>query len=118
MMLKTFGLLLGCQLIGHVAVRGIGLPIPGPVLGLVILIIVLRTKPSLAEDMRQTISVILTNLSLMFVPAGVGVIGNLEALSTDWFALIVILTLSTVLSMIATVCTFIGIRKLTEKPLL
>lgn len=116
MMLKTFGFLLGCQLIGHVAVRGIGLPIPGPVLGLVILIIALCIQPSLAEDMRQTINVILANLSLMFVPAGVGIIGNLEALSTDWFALIIILTLSTLLSLLATVCTFIGVRKLTKKP--
>jgi holin-like protein len=114
-MLKTFGLLLGCQLIGDVAVRGLGLPIPGPVLGLVLLIIALRTQPSLAEDMRQTIGVILANLSLMFVPAGVGVIGNLEALSSDWLALLIILTLSTLLSMLAAVGTFIGVRRLTER---
>jgi holin-like protein len=47
------------------------------------------------------------------VPAGVGVIGNLEVLSEDWFALLVILVVSTVLAMLAAVATFIGVRRLT-----
>lgn len=114
-MLKTFGLLLGCQLIGEVAVRGLGVPIPGPVVGLAFLLIALCTVPSLSEDLRSTIGVILANLSLMFVPAGVGVIGNLEALSSDWLALLVILTLSTTFSMLAAVGTFIAVRRLTER---
>ena len=37
-MLRTLGLLLGCQLAGEFIARGLGLPIPGPVLGLVILL--------------------------------------------------------------------------------
>jgi putative effector of murein hydrolase LrgA (UPF0299 family) len=51
----------------------------------------------------------------MFVPAGVGVIGNLDVLSKDWFALLVILTLSTLLAMLATVGTFIGVRRLIDR---
>jgi holin-like protein len=48
----------------------------------------------------------------MFVPAGVGVIGNLEVLSSDWAALLVVLTLSTILSMLVTVATFIAMKRL------
>ena len=114
-MLQTFGLLLSCQLIGEVVARGLVLAIPGPVLGLALLVLALRIRPGLAEGLRPTISVILANLSLMFVPAGVGVIGNLETLSSDWFALLVILTLSTLFSMLAAVGTFIGVRRLTER---
>jgi putative effector of murein hydrolase LrgA (UPF0299 family) len=114
-MLQTFGLLLGCQLAGEVMVRGMGLPLPGPVLGLTLLLMTLGILPTLTEKLRPTISVILANLSLMFVPAGVGVIGNLQLLSTDWFALLVVLTLSTVLSMLAAVGTFIGVRRLTQR---
>lgn len=113
-MLLTFGLLLGCQLIGEAAARGLDLPIPGPVLGLALLLVTLRVVPRLGETLRPTIGVILANLSLMFVPAGVGVIGNLDALSSDWLALLVILTLSTLFSMLATVGTFIGVRRLIE----
>ncbi|MDG4649198.1 CidA/LrgA family protein [Roseibacterium sp. SDUM158017] len=114
-LLPAFGLLLGCQLIGEVAARGAGLPVPGPVLGLALLILALRLRPALAGTLRPTVGVILANLSLMFVPAGVGVIGNLEVLSDDWFALLVILTVSTVLAMLAAVGTFIGVRRLTER---
>ena len=115
-MLPTLGLLLACQLIGEVTVRGIGLAIPGPVLGLALLIVILRLRPALAGDLRPTISVILANLSLLFVPAGVGVIGNLDVLSEDWFALLVVLVLSTLLAMLASVGTFLAVRRLTEGP--
>ena len=113
-MLPTLGLLLGCQLFGEVAARGLGLPIPGPVLGLVLLVFILWTKPGVAEKLRTTVGVILANLSLMFVPAGVGVIGNLDVLTDDWFALLVILTVSTLLAMLAAVATFIGVSRLIE----
>lgn len=114
-MLQTLGLLLACQLIGEISVRGLSLSVPGPVLGLALLFLSLRVWPSLAEKLRPTVGVILANLSLMFVPAGVGVIGNLEVLSKDWLALLVILTLSTILAMLAAVGTFIFVRHLTER---
>jgi putative effector of murein hydrolase LrgA (UPF0299 family) len=113
-MLQTFGLLLGCQLAGEVTVRGFGLALPGPVLGLALLVVLLGAWPPLAERLRATTTVILANLSFLFVPAGVGVIGNFEVLSQDAIALLIILILSTVLSMLAAVGTFIGVRRLTE----
>lgn len=114
-MLHTLGLLLGCQLLGEVTVRGFGLLMPGPVLGLALLVLILGAMPTLAERLRPTTTVILANLSFLFVPAGVGVIGNLEVLSADGIALLAILTLSTVLSMLAAVGTFICVRHATER---
>jgi putative effector of murein hydrolase LrgA (UPF0299 family) len=114
-MLPTLGLLLSCQLAGEVAARGLGLPVPGPVLGLALLLLLLVMRPSLAGTMRPTAGVILANLSLMFVPAGVGVIGNLDVLADDWVALLAILVVSTLLSMLAAVGTFLLVRRLTER---
>jgi putative effector of murein hydrolase LrgA (UPF0299 family) len=113
-MLPTLGLLLGCQLLGEITVRGLGLPVPGPVLGLALLLLCLAVRPSLCETLRPTTTVILAHLSFLFVPAGVGVIGNIAVLSDDGLALLVVLTLSTVLSMLAAVGTFIAVRRLTE----
>jgi holin-like protein len=113
-MLQTFGLLLGCQLAGEITVRGFGFAMPGPVLGLAFLVLLFGARPALAERLRPTITIILANLSFLFVPAGVGVIGNIEVLSEDGIILLVILTLSTVLSMLAAVGTFIGVRRVTE----
>lgn len=111
-MLQTLGLLLGCQLAGEFVARGLSLPIPGPVLGLVILLAALVLRSSLAGALRSTCQVILAHLLLMFVPAGVGVIGNLDVLSSDWAKLLVVLTLSTILSMLVTVATFITMKRL------
>ena len=111
-MLQTLGLLLGCQLAGEFVARGLGLPIPGPVLGLVILLAALALKPCLTRALRPTTQVILAHLSLMFVPAGVGVIGNLEVLSSDWARLLVVFTLSTILSMLVTIATYIAMKQL------
>ncbi|MDB0043844.1 CidA/LrgA family protein [Planktomarina temperata] len=111
-MLRALGLLLGCQLAGEFITRGLGLPIPGPVLGLVILLAALALRPPLASALRPTTQVILAHLSLMFVPAGVGVIGNLDVLSSDWARLLVVLILSTILSMLVTVATFIAMKRL------
>lgn len=114
-MLQTLGLLLCCQLLGEITVRGFGLSIPGPVLGLALLVLLLRAIPTLSEQLRPTTTTILANLSFLFVPAGVGVIGNIAVLSQDGIALLIILILSTVLSMLAAVGTFIGVRHVTER---
>jgi putative effector of murein hydrolase LrgA (UPF0299 family) len=113
-MLQTLGLLLGCQLLGEVTVRGFGLAVPGPVLGLIMLVLLLGAMPTVAERLRPTTTIILANLSFLFVPAGVRAIGNFEVLSEDGIALLVILILSTVLSMLAAVGTFIAVRRATE----
>jgi len=113
-MLQTLGLLLGCQLIGEIAMRSFGFPIPGPVLGLALLVLLLWAVPTLAVRLRPTTSVMLKHLSFLFVPAGVGVIGNFEVLFDDGLSLLTILTISTVLSMLATVGTFLGVRYLLE----
>lgn len=113
-MLPTLALLLTCQLVGEVVARGLGLPVPGPVLGLALLLAALTVRPALAATLRPTVQVILAHLSLMFVPAGVGVVGNLDVLSEDWVALLVILVVSTLLAMLAAVGTFLAVRRLTE----
>ncbi|MGJ8623777.1 MAG: CidA/LrgA family protein [Yoonia sp.] len=113
-MLQTIGLLLGCQLLGEIVVRAVSLPIPGPVLGLALLVVLLGIRPALTEQLRPTTTVMLANLSFLFVPAGVGVIGNLQVFSDNGIVLLFVLTLSTVLSMLATVGTFIGVRYLIE----
>ena len=53
-MLHTLGLLLGCQLLGELTVRGFGLLMPGPVLGLALLVLILGAMPTLAERLRPT----------------------------------------------------------------
>jgi len=111
-MLVAITLLLSCQLAGELMARGAGLPIPGPVIGLALMVALFALRPSLVAALRPTATVIVANLSLLFVPAGVGVVTNLAILTEDWAAILAVLILSTVLSMLAAVGTFLAARNL------
>ncbi|HVI51580.1 MAG TPA: CidA/LrgA family protein [Candidatus Sulfotelmatobacter sp.] len=80
-MLAYITLLLGCQLAGEVLVRLSGLPIPGPVVGMVILFIGLVVRGRVPVEMEKVTGTLLRYLSLLFVPAGVGVVVHLKRLS-------------------------------------
>lgn len=110
-MLVTLSLLLSCQLAGELVARGAGLPVPGPVVGLLLLLMLLVWRPALGATLRPTVGVILANLSLFFVPAAVGVVTNLGILSADWAAILFVLLISTVLAMLVAVVTFVVVRK-------
>jgi len=114
-MLGPIAVLLLCQLAGEAAARALALPVPGPVIGLALLFMVLLLRPAVAERVGPTARILLAHLSLLFVPAGVGVVGNLDLLSRNWLAFGVILIVSTVLAMLASVGTFLAVHHLTGK---
>jgi holin-like protein len=115
-MIASLSLILLCQLIGEVFVRGLGLPMPGPVIGLLVLLLLLLARnrfPSLARGPLQSDGVegasraLLAVLSLLFVPAGVGVVQKLHLLADHGIALLLILAASVVVTLLATVGTFL-----------
>jgi putative effector of murein hydrolase LrgA (UPF0299 family) len=114
-MLVALSLILTCQLAGELLTRGAGLPVPGPVAGLALFLALLAIRPSLIGAIRPTVTVVLANLSLFFVPAGVGVVAHLEILSADWIAILAVLVGSTVLAMLAAVGTFLAVLKVLER---
>ena len=72
-MIAALTILLLFQLAGEVLVQLSGLPVPGPVIGMVLLFLALALRGSVSEDLRNTSQTLLSHLSLLFVPAGVGV---------------------------------------------
>ena len=85
-MLPFFTLLLACQLAGEVLARVTGLPVPGPILGLVLLFVGLTLRGRPAPRLEETADGLLAHLSLLFVPAGVGVVQYLPLLASEWLA--------------------------------
>ncbi len=123
-MLKAFGVLLACQLAGETMARSLALPMPGPVIGLVILLLLLfaveRRHLVEAATVDETPLGKLSNgllavLGVLFVPAGVGVIQNLDLLGQYGAALFATLLVSTVLTLVVTVWVFVGVSKLVER---
>ena len=100
------------QLLGEVLSRTLSLPLPGPVLGMLILLTGFALMPRLVEIVRPLAQGILGNLSLLFVPAGGGVVGHLDILGHYGLPLILALVISTVLSIAIGALTFVGVARL------
>ena len=97
--LNGITLLLIYQLVGEVSARLLQLPIPGPVLGMLLLFISLLIRDSLAETIEPATNALLSHLSLLFVPAGVGVMVHWGRIGNDWLPISVALVLSTLLTL-------------------
>lgn len=110
-MIAGLAVLLSLQLAGEVAVRALGLPLPGPVLGMAALLALLSIFPRLGPVVAPTAGVLLANLSLLFVPAGVGVVAHLDRVTTEGAGLAVALIGSTVLALLAGVGAFLAVAR-------
>ncbi|GGE31332.1 murein hydrolase transporter LrgA [Agaricicola taiwanensis] len=123
-MLHAVAVLLVAQLAGEILVRLSGIPVPGPVVGMLLLIIglVLRQHAlggadveAAAGPVASVADTLLRNMSLMFIPAGCGIIERLDDVAPHVLALMVILIVSTFLALVATACTFVAVRRLTSR---
>ena len=92
--LRGLAILLLLQAFGEALTHVLGLPLPGPVLGLLLLLVALQW-PWLREPVSATAEFLLTHLSLLFVPVGVGVITHLDLVSHYGLQLLVVIVLST-----------------------
>lgn len=80
-MLGYITLLLVCQLIGESIARLAAMPVPGPVIGMILLFAGLVVRGRVPARLETVSSGLLRNLTLLFVPAAVGVIVHLDALA-------------------------------------
>ena len=123
-MIASLSLILLCQLAGEVIVRGLGLPMPGPVLGLLFLLLLLLGRDRFAVLARGPLQGngvegasrgLLAHLSLLFIPAGVGVVQKLDLLAEHGIAIVLILAVSVVVTLLVTVATFLLASRLVAR---
>ena len=94
-MLEAITKLLLFQLIGEGIARSLHLPIPGPVIGMLLLFILLCVQETPDEPLRQTSQTLLQHLSLLFFPAGGGIIIIIPRLREEWWQIILVLFFGT-----------------------
>jgi len=104
-MLPGLTWLLVFQCLGEVLVRSTGVPVPGPVVGMLLLFFALRMRRSTPESLALAADGLLRHLSLLFVPAGVGVMLHVSRLADEWMAILAALIASTVVAIAATALT-------------
>jgi putative effector of murein hydrolase LrgA (UPF0299 family) len=120
-MIASLSLILLCQLAGEVIVRGLSLPMPGPVVGLLLLLLLLLARdrfgvlargPLQPDGVENASRGLLAHLSLLFVPAGVGVMQKLDVVADHGIAIAAVLAISVVLTLLVTVATFLAASRL------
>jgi holin-like protein len=97
-MLQALTVLLVFQLLGEVISQSFALPVPGPVVGMALFFVALALPRIRSERMREPAQNLLQHLSLLFVPAGVGVMLHGERVGAEWLPILAALVLSTVLA--------------------
>ena len=107
-MLKSVFIILLYQLIGELFQKFFGLSIPGPVIGLVLLLLTLliiqkRQRAFLIkEDLFNSAEILLNYLPLLFIPVGVGVVMHLSLLEDNLASVILVIILGTLLTLALT----------------
>lgn len=105
--INGFTWLLIFQLIGEVIARGLSLSIPGPVIGMLLLFIslcVIKDK----EALQIGASTLLKHLSLLFIPAGVGLMVYFERIGDDWLPIITAIIVGVAITMLCTAWLMMG----------
>ena len=99
-MLKAFIVLLLFQLLGETLVGLARIPIPGPVIGMLLLWIALHIKNGASAELSQLSQNLISHLSLLFLPAGVGLFFLPPSIQKYWPAVLGAMVVGTFLSML------------------
>jgi holin-like protein len=108
--LRGFACLLLLQSAGELLARGFSLPFPGPVIGMLLLLLALRV-PAVRGPVAACASFLLSHLSLLFVPVGVGVMTHLGLVGQYGVRMLIVIVLSTWIGLAVTALTLYGLRK-------
>jgi holin-like protein len=105
--------LLAFQSVGELLARGLNLPFPGPVVGMLLLLLALRFK-AVRAPVSQCADFLLSHLSLLFVPVGVGVMTHLSLVSQYGLRMLLVIVLSTLVGLAVTVLSLQWIKSVKQ----
>ena len=88
-------IILGIYLVGELLSTSLHLPIPGNILGMVILFILLFTKIVKVDNISNVTNFLLDHLAFFFIPAGVGLMASLGIIKSTWWQLLIVCILTT-----------------------
>ncbi len=115
-LLQGLAWLLLCQSAGEAIARLAHLRLPGPVLGMVLLIGLLQWR-RVQAPVEAAADALLAHLSLLFVPVGVGVITHLGLLAQYGARILLAITLSTWIGLAVTAWVLrAGLRRPAAQP--
>lgn len=105
------------QLLGETLVRLTGLPLPGPLAGLVLLFIVLAVRGSVPKGLFNTADHLLRHLMLLFIPPVAGVMLHFDRIAQEWLPFLIACVVGAAITIAVTALTFQWmLRRASKKP--
>jgi len=114
-MLRTYLVLLGCQAAGEVIHQVSGIPLSGPIIGMILLLAALTVRGGASDEFCGSAQTTLGYLSLFFVPPGVGIMQHLPLLRAHWLPLLLALFVSTALTMASAALVMQSVERLRQR---
>ena len=90
------------QLLGEVVVQTLGLPLPGPLAGMLLLYVAIMNLGRVPVDLERTANGLLQHLMLLFIPAVTGVMLYFDRVAEEWKAFVLTSILATVITITVT----------------
>lgn len=90
-------IILGIYLLSEFLSLILNLPIPGNILGMLILFILLYSKVVKIEDIENVSDFLLSHLAFFFIPAGVGIMASIDIIKSTWVQILIVCMSTTIL---------------------
>lgn len=113
--IKQLSIVLLILSLGEIFQLKFNLPVPGTILGMVILLILLMIKAIKLKNIENISAILLDNLSMFFVPANVGIMVFYDQIKSSWMKLLIVLIVSTIVVMAVTGLTVQFLDKVVSK---
>ena len=110
-------IILGIYLVGELLSKGFSLPLPGNIIGMIILLVLLCTKVIKVEKVEKVSTFFLDHLSFFFIPAGVGLISSFASIKDSLIYILLLCLITTAIVIVSTGTIVQYIIKVKDKKL-
>lgn len=104
-MLLAIAALLLCQILGDLLARWLGIPLPGALIGMALMLAGLCLLGRLPAGLRRTSNALLTHLMLLFIPSIVAIMTHTGIIAAEWLPFIAACIGGSALTLLATAAT-------------
>jgi len=108
-------IILGIYLIAEFISKFFELPIPGNILGMLILLVLLFTKVIKLEQIETISNFFLNHLAFFFIPASVGLMSSAGIIKDSWLRIILVCVITTIIVIVTTGVTVQFISRIIAK---
>ncbi|SFB05285.1 CidA/LrgA family protein [Clostridium frigidicarnis] len=114
-LLRESLIILSIFFVGELLSKGFHLPVPGNIIGMLLLLLLLCFEFVKLEHIESISTFLLDHLAFFFIPAGVGLITSLDVLRYTWYKILIVCFLSTIIVMVCTGKTIDLLKKIQNR---